>query len=180
MPFFDIAIARVLRNEGGYSNRPLQEDPGGETYRGISRVFHPEWDGWAKVDSLKGADFPAALDRDGYLQQSVTSFYKSNFWDKVNGDALPPAVAYQALDFAVNSGVDTAVRKLQSAAGVADDGKWGPHSQQAASTANPVKLAIKLIAERQRFLSRLKNYSANAAGWASRIAADLDDLCLDF
>lgn len=34
--------------EGGHHHDP--DDPGGETYCGISRRYHPYWEGWAMLD----------------------------------------------------------------------------------------------------------------------------------
>ena len=59
--------------------------------------------------------------------------YRRDFWDRVA--ITSPALRYQSFDFAVNSGIDTAVRKLQQVWGVADDGVWGPVSAAALARA---------------------------------------------
>ena len=41
MAEFSEAFTQTAAHEGGYSNDPL--DRGGETYRGIARVHHPDW-----------------------------------------------------------------------------------------------------------------------------------------
>ena len=38
--------------EGNYSND--KDDPGGETYKGISRNMNKDWEGWKIIDSYKG------------------------------------------------------------------------------------------------------------------------------
>jgi lysozyme family protein len=48
---FEEAFKVVVTDEGGYSNNP--NDRGAETYRGISRKFHPDWRGWPIVDTAK-------------------------------------------------------------------------------------------------------------------------------
>ena len=50
---YDRDIDHILRNEGGYSNDP--DDPGGETYAGISRRHHPKSWIWVAVDKAKEA-----------------------------------------------------------------------------------------------------------------------------
>lgn len=160
MGTFDEFINRVLSVEGGYVNDP--RDPGGETKFGISKRSYPNVD-------IKG------LSRD-----QAIAIYRVDFWHRVHGDELPPAVAYQALDFAVNSGVETAIRKLQVAAGVADDGRWGPITRAAIAKAAPAQLVIRYIAERLDFMRRLSTWATYGSGWAGRIATDLrygaDDL----
>src|SRR2546426_796362 len=53
MADFDYALTQLLKVEGGYANDP--RDPGGETYKGISRVFWPNWSGWPLIDAAKSA-----------------------------------------------------------------------------------------------------------------------------
>jgi len=107
---FDITSA----HEGAYANDPI--DRGGETYRGISRLHHPDWAGWRRIDARRRkAGFPQALARDGVLQQAVRDFYRVAIWDRFGGDAIPDqAVANELYDTAVHMGVRRAVRFLQS------------------------------------------------------------------
>lgn len=44
-------IDMILQNEGGYAW--LKGDSGGETYRGIARRYHKDWEGWGVVDRIK-------------------------------------------------------------------------------------------------------------------------------
>ena len=101
-------------HEGGYVNDPV--DRGGETYRGIARVHHPDWTGWARVDAQRRtAGFPKSLDRDATLQRAVKAFYKKAYWDRFKGDDIPDqALANELYDTAVNMGVRRSVRFLQS------------------------------------------------------------------
>ena len=114
MAAFEQSYAITSAHEGGYANDPL--DRGGETYRGIARVHHPDWTGWQRIDAARRrAGFPARLDADAELQAAVSAFYKANFWDRFEGDRLPDqTVADELYDTAVNMGVRRAVRFLQS------------------------------------------------------------------
>lgn len=150
---FDTAIERVLSNEGGYVNNPA--DPGGETQWGISKRAYPDLD-------IK------ALTRD-----DAKAIYRRDFWTKVDGDELPGPVAFQALDFAVNSGCETAVRYLQRAAGVADDGHVGPATVEALRATPAAVLLVTYLALRLKFMTKLKNWPNAGAGWANRIGDDL-------
>lgn len=150
---FDTAIERVLAIEGGYVNDP--DDPGGETNFGISKRSYPNID----IKSLTRA--------------GAKEIYRRDFWELVSADDLYDGVAYQALDFAVNSGPDTAVRYLQRALGVADDGHFGPISKAAAKEMSESDQIQRLLAERLDFMTRLSNWAHAGRGWARRIAQDL-------
>lgn len=65
---FKLAFNFTMQSEGGYVNDP--KDLGGETYRGISRRFNPQWSGWSLIDKK---DFKAA---DAFVEE----FYFNNYW----------------------------------------------------------------------------------------------------
>ena len=138
---FQDAYRELIQHEGSYSNDPV--DQGGETYRGISRVFHPDWPGWSIVDEYKDdPSFPGVLDKDLALQAKVQDFYKEHHWDVFHGDDLPVAVAWELFEIGVNMGVRTATKFLQRALNVfnkqgtlwpdiAIDGVFGPATLRA-------------------------------------------------
>lgn len=150
---FDTAINRVLGSEGGYSN--LSSDPGGETNWGISKRSYPN------------------VDIKGLTRFQAVEIYHTDFWVRCNCPSMPGPLAFQSLDFAVNSGIETAVRKLQKAAGVADDGHWGPITQKVVNAIDPVVLTLNFIAERLDFMRALSNWPVAGKGWAGRIATDM-------
>ncbi len=49
MANFTQAYNLTSAHEGGYVNDAI--DRGGETYRGISRVYHSSWKGWSNIDA---------------------------------------------------------------------------------------------------------------------------------
>lgn len=118
---FKQAFDRTMGSEGGYSNDPL--DPGGETYRGISRRFFPSWPGWKIIDS-KGPEVEG-------LNPLVEDFYRKEFWDRCAGGALPPEIATEVFDSAVNCGVTAACTWLQRALNLLNrNGKEYPDSTE--------------------------------------------------
>lgn len=149
---FNTAFDRLMGNEGGYSNDP--KDPGGETNWGISKRSYP------------GVDIKA-LTRDG-----AKAIYLIDFWNPI-GDA-DPAIKFQVFDFAVNSGIQTAIRKLQAVLGVADDGHWGPRSAAALAAADKNDVLLLLIARRIRFWTSLSTWPTFGKGWANRAATELE------
>lgn len=111
---FDVIYNKVMIDEGGYVNDT--DDPGGETYKGISRVFNPDWSGWKIIDSYKEyVDFPACLDNDENLQIQVRYLYKKKYYDPFLGDEIDEDVAEEMFDQAVNLGINKAIEHLQRA-----------------------------------------------------------------
>jgi lysozyme family protein len=156
---FDAAFERTVGIEGGYVNDP--RDPGGETNWGISKRMHPN------------------LDIAHLTRGQAREIYYNEFWLRIRAESLPDGVAFQLFDFAVNSGIETAVRYLQRALHVADDGHWGPVSQAAADRTSESDMIMSLCAERLDFMTRLSNWSVAGKGWARRIAQDLQYGTLD-
>ena len=102
---FAEALNSVMGSEGGYAD--LKGDKGGETYKGIARNFHQDWQGWDIVDEYKNKfpnSFKEYLAADSSLQNFVTLFYKQNYWDIFQGDKLPYIVAEELLDQSINQG----------------------------------------------------------------------------
>ena len=155
---FDAAVALVLQHEGGLVDDP--GDPGGLT----------NW-GWALHENPDlTADQIRAMTRDEAIAR-----YKARFWDRIQGDTLPPAVAFQLFDFAVNAGVGTAIRKAQAVAGVADDGNWGPLTQAAVAAMDPAVFVARFAAAKIRFYTKLANWPDSGKGWMNRVAEDIEE-----
>lgn len=150
---FNTAFDRLMDNEGGYVNDP--KDPGGETKFGISKRSYPQ------------------LDIKNLTRDQAKAIYLRDFWNAIDADALYDGVAFQTFDFAVNSGISTAVRALQRALNVADDGHFGPASEAAAKAMGEADQIMRLLAERLDFMRKLSNWKDAGAGWAGRIAANL-------
>jgi lysozyme family protein len=148
---FDEAFSRLLGHEGGYVDNP--KDPGGETNWGISKRSYPE----VNIKALTMLDAKA--------------IYLRDFWNPI-GNAHP-AIKFQAFDFAVNSGITTAIRKLQSSIGAADDGHWGPLSVSRLAGFDTSDVLMLYLAERLDFMRKLSNWSSFSSGWAGRIADNL-------
>lgn len=150
---FDVVFDRLIGSEGGYVNNPL--DPGGETNWGISKRSYPT----VNIRTL--------------TREGAKLIYRRDFWDRIHADSLADGVAFQTFDFAVNSGIETAIRYLQRALGVADDGFWGPISQLAANSMSESDIIMRLCAERLDFMTKLSNWPSFGRGWARRIANNL-------
>jgi lysozyme family protein len=150
---FDTAFDRLIGHEGGYVNDP--RDPGGETKFGISKRSYP------------GEDIAGlTLDR-------AKAIYRRDFWGPAGCDVVPGAVKFDLLDTAVNSGVKTAIKFLQRAAGETDDGVLGSRTVQAAQSMDPARLQARFNGHRLDYLNDLPTWPAFGRGWAQRVAENL-------
>ncbi|CAN7311273.1 glycoside hydrolase family 108 protein [Acidovorax delafieldii] len=150
--FLDL-VDRVLSHEGGYVNDP--NDPGGETKWGISKRSYPH------------------LNIKDLTRQDAIAIYQRDFWQRVQGDKLPVPFVFQALDAAVNHGIGNAVRWMQRAAGVADDGVIGPVTLAAVARQEPADLVLLFNAERLEFYAKLQTFDYYGRGWTRRVAKNL-------
>ena len=109
------AYNNLIGAEGGYVNR--KNDKGGETYKGISRKFNPQWQGWGIIDSLKEYDnFKDLINNSKDLEKLAQEFYYQNYWTKFGGDSLPYLIAEELLEQSVVLGTwKTAGKNLQTA-----------------------------------------------------------------
>lgn len=97
---YDFCIKEVLKSEGGYTNDP--NDKGGPTNFGITIAD-------VKLYVKKDA---TASDVKALTLEQAKEIYRTKYWAKVNGDALPSGVDYTVFDYGVNSGVSRANKVL--------------------------------------------------------------------
>lgn len=140
MSFLD-ALRHTLKFEGGYANDPA--DRGGETFRGISRRYWPDWPGWELIDRAKvrGAAvsvrlIDAAFAGDREMERLVADFYQRHFWQPFESLGASRRIRAKLFDTAVNVGVGGAVKMLQRAinqfglaAPLMADGAIGPKTR---------------------------------------------------
>jgi lysozyme family protein len=150
---FDQAFDRLISNEGGYVNNPA--DPGGETKFGISKRTYPN------------------VDIANLTREQAKAIYWSDFWLAGAMDKYDPAISFQVFDAAVNHGIPNAIRLLQKAAGVADDGHIGPVTIAAVQSKSVTDMLMLFIAHRIKFWAKLSTWSTFGRGWAIRAADDL-------
>ncbi len=151
---FDQAFDILISHEGGYVNNPA--DPGMETKFGISKRQYPHLD----IKNLTLAD--------------ARSIYLRDFWARAQCDKLHPDLAFDVFDAAVNSGVGQAIRWLQRAVGVADDGVVGPLTLAQINREQDVSaIQARMTGQRLDFMTRLSTWDTFGRGWARRLAANL-------
>lgn len=162
---YDEAFARVIGHEGKFQDD--RNDRGNwttgkigvgqlkGTKYGISAMSYPEED----ILNL-------SLDRARFL-------YKRDFWDRVSGDNLHNAVVYQLFDAAINHGIGNAIRILQRALGVADDGDMGPVTYDAIQAMGVDDILHRFNAYRMKFYNKLSTFKRYGEGWTERVANNM-------
>lgn len=153
MSNFDKCFDRLIDHEGGYTLG--NNDPGGETKWGISKRSYPKLN-------------ICLLTRD-----DAKRIYFVDFWQRGQMDQFDFAIAFQLFDTAVNSGIETALRLLQRAVNVADDGHIGPVTLAAIKTMSTSDVLMCFNAERLDFMRKLSAWKFFGSGWAGRIAKNL-------
>lgn len=156
MNWFDQCFDKLIAHEGGYSNDA--KDPGGETNFGISKRAYPQ------------------VDIKNLTRDAAKAIYKRDYWDRAQCDKLPPTLAYLLFDAAVNSGIGQAIRFLQRALGVADDGVLGPLTLSMVSRADAESICARFIGQRLDFMTRLSTFEYFGKGWSRRLADQLKGL----
>lgn len=187
MSNFDKAYDITMRHEGGYVNDPL--DRGGETYKGISRVHHPNWHGWVLIDRIK-ASHSAARDinrvaaANDTLQKLVRLFYKERYWDVNRLDEFNVKLGKEAFDTGVNMGPPVAARMLQEALNLCNDngrlypnlvvdGIVGPVTIRSAKQANIERVYRTMnLLQGERYINIMRNNETQErfwGGWLERV-----------
>ena len=158
MNAFGMCLAFTLGEEGGAVNNP--HDPGGFTCKGVTLATYRQWMG--APDATR--DELLAITDD-----ALAAVYGGLYWNPVNGDALPPAVAMMVFDFAVNAGVRSSAQKLQHAVGVIEDGSIGPVTLAAVASDNATFLVGRLAQLRADYYRSLTSlFPTFGRGWIAR------------
>jgi len=159
-PAFREAVALILKHEGGFTDDP--KDPGNWT------------GGKVNVGQLKGTKFGISSlaypteNIPGLTVDRAKELYHRDYWLPIRGDELPPAVALVTFDGAVNCGVGAAIRFLQRALGVEDDGKIGPVTLAKVKAANALDVAVRCGRHRVRYYTKLSTFDRYGDSWLQR------------
>jgi len=154
---FDTAFERLIGHEGGYVNHPA--DPGGETNWGITLRT-------ARAEGYTGRMRDLTRDQ-------AREIYRSAYWDRAKADQYDGAIGFQLFDAAVNHGIGNAIRFLQRAVDVADDGIVGPRTIAAVQSMTVTDVLARFNAERLMFYTKLSAWPTFGKGWARRVAGNL-------
>lgn len=163
---FDASLELVFKEEGGFQDDPndrgnrLPDGRKGCTNMGITQAAWEEYVGQkVTMDDMK------ALTKD-----DAKIFYKKRYWDVIKGDILPIGVDYAVFDTAVNMGTARAVKLLQRALGIGEDGLIGPETLTAIDQLNPRTLCTDYCDARLAFYQQLPDFGRYGKDWTQRVA----------
>jgi lysozyme family protein len=165
-----VSLDLMFGHEGGYVN--VKSDRGGPTKYGITHKT---------LAAARGVTSVTAAQVKAMTREEAVEIYRRSYWAQAGGDLLPSGLDYAAFDFGVNSGPQTAVKKLQAVLQAKKvyagniDGHIGEQTI-AAMSAYPggVKELINdYCEERMRYLRSLTNaktgFPVNGRGWTIRV-----------
>lgn len=163
---FDDSFNRLIDREAGFQQDPRDKGnwTGGEVGKGVCK---------GTKFGISAASYPGediehlTLDRAKFLCHR-------DYWGPAGCDAVPTAIKADLLDTAYNSGVRTAVRLLQRAVGVDDDGVLGPNTLQALQSMDPERLLARFNGWRLDWLNDNPTlWATYGRGLTQRIAENL-------
>jgi len=156
---YDVALARLLAHEGGYTNDAA--DPGGPTNFGITIADYRKY-------VKPGA---TAADVRAMKVEEAKAIYRSKYWDAQRCDALPAGVDYAVFDYGVNSGIGRSGKVLRRVLGLPDNDWRTSNDVLAALGKRDAKAIVAAVCdERLRFLQRLSTWPVFGRGWGARVA----------
>lgn len=110
------------------------------------------------------------LDIKNLTVEKAKAIYREDFWDVIG--KAHPSIKFQLFDAAVNHGRGNAIRILQRAVQVADDGAWGPLSQAALDGMQNLRghndVLLRFIGYRFKFWASLAKFDQFGRGWTNR------------
>jgi lysozyme family protein len=155
---FAAALKIELVFEGGMDDDPV--DPGGRTKNGITQKVY------ASYRRRKGL---AARDVFQMVDSERDEIYRTQYFDKIRFDELPPGLDLVIVDGAINSGVSQSIKWVQRALGIQADGSMGTVTMQRIQEHDDHDLLIaQILARREAFLKSLKTFWRFGKGWLNR------------
>lgn len=162
---FDDAFDRVIGHEKGFQNG--YNDRGNWTTGRVGEGL------------LKGTKFGISamsypnLDIANLTVDTAKAIYYRDFWVPLGLTTLPVTIRFDMFDTAINSGKATAIKLLQRACKVQDDGILGSATLAAAQKLTPEQLDSAYSGHRLLFLCDLAIWPEYGKGLVRRVAKNL-------
>lgn len=156
---FDMVLKSILVFEGGKDDDPV--DPGGRTNQGVIQRVYTAY----RIRNGRP-------NQDVFLMNNTErdEIYRTQYFDKVQFNELPPGVDMCIVDGAVNSGVSQSIKWVQRALGLTANGVLGEVTMQRIQDhPDHDKLIADICARRLAMLKQLRTFYRFGAGWTSRV-----------
>lgn len=147
---FEEAVGYIFILEGGETDDP--RDRGGRTKFGIAKAFFPD------------------INFDAFTKADARVIYKTQYWNAMRIESLPPALRLPIFDAGVNIGPGTAIRLLQRVLGVSEDGIVGEITLKALENRPHWDVIDAFQHERLLHYVSLADFNTFGRGWVNRIA----------
>lgn len=161
MDRFEYCLGVALGFEGGVSNN--KADRGGLTNCGVTQRAY---DSFRVGKSMQKRAVTLITDAE------IKELYTSGYWLPAKCNVSPPPVDLVLFDVSVNSGPKRAIKMLQKALALPDDGSFGPATGKALSSAEPVQTALRMLDAREDFYHAIVAADAGQLvflkGWLNR------------
>jgi lysozyme family protein len=160
----DEMIADIIRREGGFSNHP--NDRGKATKYGITLETLSNWRGRPTgIENVKRLTKTEAAD-----------IYRAEYFARPNINLLPTQLQPVVFDMAVNMGSISAIKILQAALGIKQDGIIGPVTAKEANIdlelAGETIMLLRITDLRVRYYKNIVERDPSQAvflsGWVNR------------
>lgn len=161
---FDAALHFVLRSdiEGDFTDNP--KDKGGPTNHGVTQKVY---DRFRMTSGLPSVSVKLITDAE------VAKIYLMQYWRPAMCDKFSNCLSLVVFDSAVNHGVSKAIRLLQRAAGVKEDGKCGPVTLSKIANFDDKTIVSKYLKVRESFYSSIVELNPEQEvfldGWMNRL-----------
>lgn len=157
----ELMVPFIRKWEGGWVDDP--DDAGGCTMVGITIATYQKYYGKDKTcDDLRFI-----------TQEEWLHIFKTGYWDKMKADQIEnQSIAQLCVDMAWNSGLYWAIRKMQNAIGVKDDGIIGPKTLAALNAKPHKEVFDKIWNMRYEWLCNIAKKGNNKKflkGWLNRL-----------
>ena len=153
---FERCLDIVLRRLNS-PNQPTAD--GGASNFGITLTTLAHWRGKKEVS-------PEELG--ALTKEEATEIYRSNYWNTLNCESLPPGVDLSVFDIAVDAGLDKSGRILQKAVASEQDGSVGPATLNAVKAVAPTDIIRRMSQLRLEYYRNDKNWVTAGSEWTRR------------
>lgn len=162
MADFNVAIKHILAHEGGFVDNP--NDRGGATKYGITQ---------RTLDAFLNSIGNPTYSVDQLDKTQAEFIYLDNYWNKCGLEGCKDtALATIILDTAVLRGNAAAIKGIQKALHLVEDGSMGPKTAAALNMAKPKELALAIISTNIKAFAELAAKDSRQltflAGWINR------------
>lgn len=162
---FELALQFTLRAEGGisYDKRDPANKNGNITAYGVTQQSYDTYRATLHLPERSVAHITS---------DEIRSLYQSDYYQRVRGAELPPALAIVLFDTAVNIGPGRTIRMLQSSLQQEADGVFGPKTMAALRKRYPTEVVESVLQLRSSYyktLSTQERFQPFLRGWLNRV-----------